>query len=58
MTYHQIMDIVCRLLGAERRRVHAAPSLVRPVVSVAERVLPHPPITKNMLDMVALDNVT
>jgi hypothetical protein len=30
--------------------------LLRPLVSLAERILPNPPVTSGLLDLLALDN--
>ncbi len=58
MTYNQLMDAVRKHLNVRRPRVHIPAALLRPFIAVGERVLRQPPITRPMLDMVALDNVT
>jgi len=30
--------------------------VLRPIVALAQRVLPNPPVTSNLLDLLALDN--
>lgn len=58
MTYNQLMDVVCEHLNVHRPRVHIPPALLRPFIAIGERMLRQPPITRPMLDMVAIDNVT
>ena len=58
ITYNQLMDLVRTLLKVRRPRVHIPPRLVRPFIALSERLLASPPITRTMLDMISLDNVT
>ena len=49
--------VVRELLGSKKPTVHVPLCLVRPAAAVMERLLPHPPITSEQLDMLQKDNV-
>jgi NADH dehydrogenase len=54
-----LRDMVRRILAAMRARRLLVPvpvPLIRPVVALAQRVLPNPPVTTSLLDLLALDN--
>ncbi len=54
-----LREMVRRILIAMRARRLLVPvpvPLIRPVVALAQRVLPRPPVTTSLLDLLALDN--
>src|SRR3990172_9227372 len=58
LTYDEMLDIVKQALGKSRLKAHAPLALMRPLAQVMEWVLPKPPVTKDQLKMLALDNTT
>ena len=56
-----LREMVRRVLVAMRTKrllVGVPVSLIRPVIAVAQRVLPNPPVTTALLDLLSLDNTT
>ncbi len=54
-----LRQMVRRVLAAMRTRRLLVPvpvALIRPLVAVAQRVLPNPPVTTSLLDLLAVDN--
>jgi uncharacterized protein YbjT (DUF2867 family) len=58
LSYDEMLDIVKGALGKTRAKAHVPLALMRPVARVMEWVLPKPPVTREQLKMLALDNVT
>ena len=58
LSYDQMLDIVKEALGKSRFKLHLPLAVMRPVAQVMEWVLPKPPVTKEQLKMLSLDNVT
>ena len=58
LTLRQMVQRVLLAMGAKRLLVGVPVSMLRPVVAIAERVLPRPPVTTGLLDLLALDNTT
>ena len=58
LTYDEILDVVKGALGKSRIKAHIPLALMRPLAQVMEWVLPKPPVTREQLKMLALDNVT
>jgi len=58
LTYEEMVDLVARVLGKRRLKVHVPLFLMRPLVSLMEFALPKPPVTREQLKMLAIDNVT
>ena len=54
--YDEILDIICQVSGRRRLKVHLPLTLMKPVVQVAEWVLPKPPVTMEQLTMLQEDN--
>ncbi len=57
LTLRQMIERV--LVGMEARRllVPVPIALVRPLIALGQRVLPRPPVTTELLDLLAIDNV-
>lgn len=54
-----LRDMAERILTAmhTRRAIVGIPAaLLRPLIGIAQRILPHPPVTAELLDLLALDN--
>jgi acetoacetate decarboxylase len=43
-------------MGTHRKLVPVPVKMLRPLVALAERLLPNPPVTSGLLDLLALDN--
>lgn len=57
LTFNEIMDDIKGALGSKKPTVHVPLCLVRSAAAVMERLLPHPPVTNEQLDMLQKDNV-
>lgn len=57
LTYEDIVDRVLKALGTNRARVKVPVPLLRPVVWLMQTVLPKPPVTSTLLDLLAEPNV-
>lgn len=58
LTFDEIIDTICKVLGRRRLKCHIPIFLMRPVAAIAEAVLPRPPITRDQLLMLEEDNTT
>ena len=58
LTYEEMLDIVKEALGKSRVKAHVPLSVMRPLAQMMEWVLPKPPVTRDQLKMLALDNIT
>jgi NADH dehydrogenase len=56
-TYDQLMDLVTRVLGVRRLRVHVPLPAMRLIAGLMEAALPRPPVTREQLKYLELDNV-
>ena len=56
LTYAEIVRRVLRALGARRLTVNVPVPLLRPVVAVMGAVLPNPPVTAGLLELLNVDN--
>ncbi len=56
LTYEQMLDIIMAKLQKKRAKVHVPVPLMKPVVSLMDKVLPKPPVTPAQLTMLRLDN--
>jgi 16S rRNA A1518/A1519 N6-dimethyltransferase RsmA/KsgA/DIM1 with predicted DNA glycosylase/AP lyase activity len=43
-------------MGTNRKLVAVPVKVLRPIVTLAQRFLPNPPVTSSLLDLLALDN--
>ena len=57
LTYDQILDTIATTCGRRRWKAHVPVPLMRGLVKVMERTLPHPPATSHQLSMLAFDNI-
>jgi uncharacterized protein YbjT (DUF2867 family) len=58
LTYNQMLDIVKEALGKSRLKLHVPLAVMHPMAQMMEWVLAKPPVTREQLKMLALDNVT
>jgi uncharacterized protein YbjT (DUF2867 family) len=59
-SYEQLLDVIAKKLGKQKRKVHVPVGLMKPVVKLS-RPLPRslrPPVTEEQLKMLAIDNCT
>jgi NADH dehydrogenase len=56
LTLRDMTERIMIAMGTHRRLVPVPVRLLRPLVSLAERILPNPPVTSGLLDLLALDN--
>ncbi len=57
LTYEEIAVRVLKALGTNRLRVKIPVALMRPLVAIMQAVLPNPPVTTTLLDLLAVPNV-
>ena len=57
ITYDGILDTIAETYGCKRWKLHLPIGLMRPVVKLMEKLLPHPPATSQQLSMLEFDNV-
>jgi NADH dehydrogenase len=58
LIYDELVDTVKQVLGARRLKAHVPLLFMRPVAALMELALPSPPVTREQLKMLALDNTT
>jgi uncharacterized protein YbjT (DUF2867 family) len=56
LTLRQMTERILAAMGTNRRLLSVPVRLLRPVVAFAQRLLPNPPVTSSLLDLLALDN--
>jgi NADH dehydrogenase len=57
LSYNDLLEEVALAMGRPLRRVHIPTALVWPAVSVAQQLLPRPPVTTTQLRMLGVRNV-
>ena len=57
-TYDEMIDIIAGTLGVKTAKVHVPLEVFEPVVSVMEALMSRPPVTKDQLKMLGIDNTT
>src|SRR6202521_1751996 len=56
LTLSEMTERILTAMGTHRKLVPVPVRMLRPVVALAERLLPNPPVTSGLLDLLALDN--
>ena len=56
LTLRQMIERVLLAMHAQRVLVPVPVVLLHPVIAAAQRVLPHPPVTTSLLELLAVDN--
>ncbi|HRE46239.1 MAG TPA: complex I NDUFA9 subunit family protein [Aggregatilineales bacterium] len=57
LTYSDIVERVLKALGTRRARVKLPVGLLRPAVALMQVILPKPPVSTTLLDLLAVPNV-
>ncbi len=58
ISYEEIIDTVMTVLGSKKPKLHIPLPVMRPLVWLMERVMPHPPVTTHQLNMLSQNNIT
>jgi NADH dehydrogenase len=56
LTLRQMTERILTAMGTTRTLVPVPVKLLRPIIALAQRLLPNPPLTSSLLDLLALDN--
>src|SRR6202171_3358486 len=56
LTLRQMTERILTAMGTDRTLVPVPVKALRPIVAIAQRFLPNPPVTLGLLDLLALDN--
>jgi uncharacterized protein YbjT (DUF2867 family) len=56
LTLREMTERILTAMGTSRTLVSVPVRVLRPLVALAQGVLPNPPVTSNLLDLLALDN--
>jgi uncharacterized protein YbjT (DUF2867 family) len=56
LTLRQMTERILAAMTTDRTLVPVPVKVLRPIVSLAQRLLPNPPVTTGLLDLLALDN--
>jgi len=57
LTLRQMTERILIAMGASRSLVGVPVPAIRPLVALAEKILPNPPVTTGLLDLLEIDNV-
>lgn len=57
LTYNEMLDIICRVMGKKRAKLHIPVAAVKPVAWLGERLMSRPLLTSDQLKMLLKDNV-
>jgi len=56
LTLREMTERILTAMGTTRKLVSVPVKVLRPLVALAQKVLPNPPVTPGLLDLLALDN--
>ncbi len=56
LTLRQMTERILTAMNTSRKLVPVPVKMLRPLVALAQRILPNPPVTSSLLDLLALDN--
>jgi NADH dehydrogenase len=56
LTLKEMTERILTAMGTTRMLVPVSVRLLRPIVALAQRFIPNPPVTASLLDLLALDN--
>jgi NADH dehydrogenase len=56
LTLRQMTERILTAMGTDRKLVPVPVSLLRPLVALVQRILPNPPVTTSLLDLLGIDN--
>lgn len=55
--YDQILEIICKVTGRHRHKIHLPITLLTPAIRIIEKIFPRPPVTAEQLQMLRTDNI-
>lgn len=58
LSYDEMIDVLMRVLGQRRPKLHLPIPLLKPAAALMAAALPRPPVTPGQLDLLEVDNVT
>jgi len=58
LSLEEIEERTLEAVGAKRKLVPVPPSFIRLIVTLMEKILPNPPVTRSLLELLAVSNVT
>jgi NADH dehydrogenase len=58
LTLEEIERRTLQAIGASRKMVHVPLSILKIAVTIMEKLLPNPPVTRSLLELLAVSNVT
>jgi NADH dehydrogenase len=58
LTLRQMTERILTAMGTHRKIVSVPVKALRPLLAVAQRLLPNPPVTASLLDLLSLENTT
>ena len=56
LTLRQMTERILIAMGTHRKLISVPVKALRPILALAQRLLPNPPVTPSLLDLLALDN--
>ena len=56
LTLKEMTERILTAMGTNRKLVPVSVKVLRPIVAFAQRLLPNPPVTSSLLDLLAFDN--
>lgn len=57
LSLRQMSERILVAMSASRRIIAVPVAMLRPLIAIAERLLPHPPVTTSLLQLLRIDNV-
>ena len=57
LTLRQMVERILVAMNTSRVLAGVPVSVLRPLIAIAQRILPHPPVTTGLLDLLKIDNV-
>lgn len=56
LTLREMVERILSAMGTTRTLISVPIQVLRPIIALAQRILPNPPVTSSLLDLLALDN--
>jgi NADH dehydrogenase len=56
LTLREMTERILSAMGTTRRLVPVPIPMLRPLIAIVQRILPHPPVTSSLIDLLAIDN--
>ena len=58
LTLRQMTERILAAMGTQRTIMAVPVKALRPLLAMAQRLIPNPPVTASLLDLLSLDNTT